>query len=172
MNSENVSISSSLCLACGLCCDGTLIGFVELSKEEMPAINKIMDFEEEQGHGFFLQPCKKYCDGCTVYADRPKQCGLFECGLLKSVDQKELAFNSALEIIDEVKQRKSVIEDSIASLQIELHSPSFYFRMVELKKVLLKAQSGATFTENHSALLAHITELDHLLIEKFDVSLN
>jgi len=109
MNVENVSDSSSLCLACGLCCNGTLIGFVSLDKREMPALKKIMDFEEEQGNGFFLQPCKKYCDGCTVYEDRPKQCGLYECGLLESFDQKELTFNSASVLIEEVQQSKSVI---------------------------------------------------------------
>ncbi len=172
MNSEKMSISSSLCLACGLCCDGTLIGFVQVSYEEKSAVKKIMEIEEEQGNGFFLQPCKKYCNGCTVYEDRPEQCGLFKCGLLNAVEQKELAFNSALDLIEEVKQKKQVIEAGIAHLQIDLQSPSFYFRMVELKKVLMKNSLNFTNSADHISLLASLIELDSLLIEKFDVSLN
>ena len=84
--------SSNICLSCGLCCDGTLIGFVQLESEEIPAIRELMDVEGVKDKGVFLQPCSKYCDGCTIYSQRPKQCASFKCGLLNSVEQKELDF--------------------------------------------------------------------------------
>lgn len=93
-----------------------------------------MDVEDEYGNGFFLQPCTSYCDGCSIYSQRPKQCANFECKLLKSVEQKQLNFDLAVETINEVKQRKTTIEEKLAPLQLNLQSQSFNFRMVELKK--------------------------------------
>jgi len=162
--------SSNICLSCGLCCDGTILGFVQLDNDEMPALKKIMDIEDEKGNGFFLQPCKKYCDGCTIYSQRPKQCGLFECGLLKSVEKKEIKFESALEIVNVVKQKRSAIAKNVALLNIELHSPSFYFRMVELKKLLEKNKAESSLTQNHLELIADLAHLDGLLSNEFDVS--
>lgn len=98
--------SLNICLPCGFCCDGTLIGHVQLNNEELPALKELMDIEDEKDNGFFLQPCSNYCDGCTIYSKRPKQCGNFECGLLKSFEQKELDFDSIIEIINEVKQKR------------------------------------------------------------------
>lgn len=167
---ENVSEASNICLSCGLCCDGTLIGFVELNNEEIPAIRELMEIEEVNGKGFFLHPCSKFCDGCTVYSKRPKQCGLFKCGLLKSVEQKELDFDSAVTTIDVVKQQKLAIEKKIEMLQIELLSGSFYFRMVELKKLLKKKTESAIQT--HQELLSDINQLDKLLLTKFGITLD
>lgn len=164
--------SSNICLSCGLCCDGTLIGFVHLDGDEIPAVKEVMDIEEADGQGFFLHPCKKYCDGCTIYAQRPKQCGKFKCGLLNSVEQKELAFDSAVETIGMVKQKKDAIEQNLATLPYELKSGSFYFKMVELKKLLQKPLPESALTQNHLKLVSDLEQLDTLLIEKFDVSLD
>lgn len=164
--------SSNICLSCGLCCDGTLIGFVQLDSDEIPAVKEVMDIEEANGQGFFLHPCKKYCDGCTIYAQRPKQCGKFKCGLLNSVEQKELDFDSAIETISVVKQKKDAIVQKLATLPFELKSGSFYFQMVELKKLLQKIKSESSLTQNHLALISDLEQMDSLLLEKFDVSLD
>ena len=163
---------SSICLSCGLCCDGTLIGFVHLDAEEVPEVRKHMNIEEERGHGFFLHPCQRYCDGCTIYAHRPKQCGLFKCGLLKSVEQEELQFANALEAIEELKALKSSIEENLISLAFELKSSSFYFRIVELKKRLMKLEQS-THLSNEDQLLRHsLKEFDALLLEKFELTID
>ncbi|WP_375239856.1 YkgJ family cysteine cluster protein [Aurantibacter sp.] len=162
---------SNICLPCGICCDGTLIGFVELENEELPRLKKIMDIEDERDHGFFLQPCKKYCNGCTIYSERPKQCGKFECGLLKSVEEKELEFDSALDIVNNAKQLRISIEKKLEVLDFELKSTSFYFKMVELKKVFSKKELDDTLTQNHLKLKKELIELDILLSDKFGVTL-
>lgn len=164
--------SSDFCLSCGLCCDGTLIGFVQLEREELPGLQELMDLEDVNGKGFFLQPCKNYCDGCSIYSHRPKQCGDFKCGFLKSFEQKELDFNSAIETVNAVKQQKNAIEKKLALLAIDLQSPSFYFKMVELKKFLQKKKAESTLTKKHLELLSDLKELDSLLLAKFGVSLN
>jgi len=162
--------SLNICLPCGLCCDGTLIGHVQLNREELSAVRELMDIEDESGNGFFLQPCSKYCDGCSIYSQRPKQCASFNCGLLKSHEEKKLDSDSAIEIINRVKQKKSTIEKSLVLLNIELQSQSFYFKMVELKKVLQKIKFESSIAQKHIELTADLKELDGLLIEKFGIS--
>ena len=163
---------ANICLSCGLWCDGSLVGFVELDREEVPKLIELMDLEDVDGNGFFLQPCKKYCDGCTIYPDRPKNCDKFNCGLLKSVENKEIEFDYAVERVQEVKKRKITIEKMIAQLKIELKSPSFYFKMVELKKVLQKAKVESFLMPIQEELSNELNELDSLILKEFGVSLD
>jgi Fe-S-cluster containining protein len=163
--------SLNICLSCGFCCDGTVIGFVQLGREELPVLRELMEIEDANGKGFFLQPCNNYCDGCNIYSKRPKQCTNFKCGLLKSLEQKELDFDSAIEMINVVKQKKIAIEKKLAILQFELQSQSFYFKMVELKKLLQKNKSESSLTQNHLELISDLEQLDSLLSKKFGVSL-
>lgn len=155
--------SSSICLSCGLCCDGTIIGFVELDREELPAMRQLLDLEEANGDGFFLQPCKNFCDGCGIYSKRPKQCASFKCGLLKSVEQKELGFDSAIEMIQELKQKKNAIEEKLAIQDLDPQSQSFHFKMVELKKVLQKEKSKSSLPQKQLELLSELKEFDKML---------
>ncbi len=106
-----MSDSSSLCLSCLLCCDGTLIGFIQVEKKEIPALKDLLEIEEDSnGDGVFLQGCNNLCDeGCTIYEKRPKQCKTFNCKLLKSVGENEIHFDSAVDVIKVVKQKKEVI---------------------------------------------------------------
>lgn len=167
-----MSDSSSICLSCLQCCNGTLIGFVQLEREEIPALKGLLEIEEDSnGDGIFLQPCKNLCDtGCTIYEKRPKQCAKFNCELLKSVEQKETDFDTAVEIINIVKQKRIDIEKRLETLPLELKSESFYFKMVELKKVLKKLESESALTPNHLALISDFEQLDILLPTKFGIS--
>ncbi|MBA9079608.1 hypothetical protein [Rufibacter quisquiliarum] len=148
-----------------------MIGFVQLGREELPVMREFMDVENTNGDGFFLQPCRNYCDGCTIYPNRPKQCANFECGLLKSVEQKELDFDSAVEIVNVLRQKRIAIEKKGALLPFDLQSPSFYFRMQELKKLLQKNKPEGPSTQTHLDLLSDLQQLDTLLSKEFGVSL-
>jgi Fe-S-cluster containining protein len=162
---------TNICLECGLCCDGTLIGFVELNKEEQPAIREIMQIEEVGGNGFFLHPCCKLgVDGCEIYAKRPHQCAIFKCGLLKSVENLKLNLESAVKIINEVRQKKLIIEEQIDTLDFNLQSHSFYFRVIELKKLIEKNEAEVSESLKHAELLSDLRELNALIISKFGIS--
>ncbi|GAB3203119.1 hypothetical protein GCM10027293_31820 [Pontibacter aydingkolensis] len=130
-----------------------------------------MDIEEASSDGVFIQPCEKYCNGCTIYSDRPKQCAAYNCELLESVLRKELDYTLAIEIIDVAKQRKSAIEEKLALLQIELQSQSFYFKMSELKKLYQNNEHELSSTPEFKDLIADIKQLDNLLSEKFGVKI-
>ncbi len=78
-----------LCPNCGLCCDSTLFADVELragdDAKQLAKLGLVLK-RKERTKTAFAQPCACF-DGklCTIYADRPKRCWLFECGLLKKV---------------------------------------------------------------------------------------
>lgn len=170
MNSQ--SVASKLCLSCGMCCDGTLIGHVQVDTNEVAALKELMLLEEEEDKAFFLQPCNKYCKSCTIYADRPKQCAAFSCGLLHAIEAQSLTFEAALAAIELVNDKKTSIEKSLTSLDFRLQSPSFYFKMVETKKILKKQEFSQSLSTNEQNLSSAIEKLDSLLLNTFGVTLD
>jgi len=167
-----MSDSENICLACGLCCDGTLIGFVQLEREELPRLKKLMEIEEIQDDGVILHPCNSFCERCTIYDERPKQCISFNCQLLKAVEQKEVPFKTATDIIAKVKEMKTSVQTKIKQEnQIKLKSESFYFQMVELKNVFNKLEATSSLTASQSLLAAEYEELNLLITENFGISL-
>ncbi|HEY3762595.1 MAG TPA: YkgJ family cysteine cluster protein [Verrucomicrobiae bacterium] len=89
-----------LCPNCGLCCDGTLFADVELRKgDDAKRLEKLGLSLHKKGKTkiAFAQPCACF-DGklCKIYADRPKRCRLFECGLLKRVEAGKMTAGAAL----------------------------------------------------------------------------
>ena len=103
----NESIES-LCPNCGLCCDSTLFADVELrAGDDVRRLKKLgLTLEKKTATKLaFAQPCACF-DGrlCQIYPDRPKRCGLFECGLLKRVAADEMTAGAALKKISEAKK--------------------------------------------------------------------
>ncbi|MFW6275291.1 MAG: YkgJ family cysteine cluster protein [bacterium] len=163
--------SLNICLSCGICCDGTLLGFVQLESEERSRLRKLMDIEEVGDKGFFFQPCSKLgCNGCTIYPDRPKKCGEFQCKMLKAFEKKELDFDSAISVINLVKQKRMTIEKHLTSLPVKLQSRSFYFKILELKNLLRQDKFRISLSEKHENLLSEIQELDQLAGQYFGIA--
>lgn len=161
--------SENICLACGICCDGTLIGFVEVEAAEFSSLKGVLEIEESDEIGFFLHPCEKFCEKCTIYDQRPKQCGMFECKVLKSYEQGKLDFKSASEIIEDVIQKKLAIEAQLASLEIVLKSGSFCFKMMEVKN-WFKHHSKIEKSSDQNDLMLKIENLNKVVMHHFGVS--
>jgi len=109
-----------LCPNCGLCCDSTLFADVELRAGDNAARLKALGLTlEKKGKTkiAFSQPCACF-DGklCKIYADRPKRCGLFECGLLKRVEADEMTAKAALKKISEAKEQAGKVRELLRSL--------------------------------------------------------
>ena len=117
-----------------------------------------------------MKPCTKFCGGCTIYSERPKQCGLFECKLLKNYGQADIDFKSATDIVKTVIEQKQAIEDQLVNLQITLKSPSFCFQMMELKTWLTHKNRETPLINAHAVLLADIETLNDLVMKHFGVS--
>jgi hypothetical protein len=103
-----VSNVDQLCLRCGLCCDSTLFADVELRRGDDPQRLAALGLQVQQKTKTKLaapQPCACF-DGklCQIYADRPRRCRLFECGLLKRVDGGGMTAGAALKKIAEARR--------------------------------------------------------------------
>jgi len=85
-NVHSTTEVDDICLACGLCCDGTLFSHVTLQDSDDSDALAILELEQVDDASSFVQPCQVLgsCGSCQVYHDRPVMCAKFECDLLKS----------------------------------------------------------------------------------------
>ncbi len=160
-----------LCLACGLCCDGTLFDNVHLGPgddaEKVKALGlPVMVSRAQTSIVFFRQPCTALCADrtCRVYADRPVQCRSFECGVFKDVRAGRIPFADALRLVKQARRRADKIRRLLRKLgDTEERRPlGDRFRRTQrrLESGIVDEVAGATFAElgvavHHLNLLAH-----------------
>jgi uncharacterized protein len=100
----------SLCLSCGLCCDGTMFREVPVTKAEAKALGRRALFNRARTR--MTQPCralKERC--CQVYDDRPAKCREFNCLVLQSLVRGDLTEAEARESIDDVLSRRARVAE-------------------------------------------------------------
>jgi uncharacterized protein len=110
---------SQLCPNCGLCCNGVLFADVELrgGDDARRLENLGLSLVKKGTKLAFAQPCACF-DGklCNIYADRPKRCRTFECGLLKRVQADETDAEAALKIIAKTKRQVEKVRGLLRQL--------------------------------------------------------
>ncbi len=161
----------SLCLACGMCCDGALFHHVQLEKgddaRKLKALGLPILVPRGQGTvARFPQPCSALCADrtCRIYADRPAQCRSFECGVFKDVVAGRLEAAAALRLVKRARQDA----DRILQLLRDLgdtdgtRSLNERFRRTQqrLEKGFASEEEGDAFAElslamHHFGLLTH-----------------
>jgi hypothetical protein len=108
----------TLCLKCGLCCDGTLFTHVALSKPE----------RERLGMEVLRQPCtrleKNGC--CSIYASRPGGCATFVCMLGRALEDGEVQLDEALQIVAEARSARLKIDALVPGPGSPLHRARQY----------------------------------------------
>lgn len=104
--------AEKLCLACGLCCDGTLFDNVQLGAGEDAKKLKALGLLVAVTRGraavtYFRQPCAALCAdrSCRVYAERPGQCRAFECGVYKDAQAGRIEEASALRLVKQARRK-------------------------------------------------------------------
>jgi hypothetical protein len=166
-----VNSAEKLCLACGLCCDGTLFDNVRLGAGDDAKGLKARGLPVAVTRGrtaitYFRQPCAALCADrtCRVYADRPGQCRAFECGVFKDAEAGRLAFASALRQVKSARRKADRIRELLRELgdTDEERSLGDRFRRTQRRMEAggVAAEAGATFAELGVAvhqfnLLAH-----------------
>jgi uncharacterized protein len=134
---EFMTPSEQLCLACGMCCDGTLFDGVQLEPaddaERLRALGlPVVVYRGHAPIARFPQPCAALGPDCAcrLYVDRPHQCRVFECGVFKKAKAGEIDFATALRLVkktrrkaDKVRQllRKLGDNDEVCSLGERFH---------------------------------------------------
>ncbi len=112
-----------LCLACGLCCDGTLFHHVTLEPgddaKRLKALGlPVVTSRAKTPATRFPQPCAGLCADrtCRLYADRPQQCRTFACGVFKDVQAGRLGLVPALKLVKEGREQSDHIRDLLREL--------------------------------------------------------
>jgi Fe-S-cluster containining protein len=98
-------MSSDLCSACGLCCDGTLYGRVVVDEAEAASLRRHHLPVVASGSDRALPlPCAAYVrQGCTIYVDRPRGCAHYECTLYRQLRTGEVGYPEAVARITETR---------------------------------------------------------------------
>lgn len=89
-----------------MCCDGTMFQIVRMQPGEVPAsLGKLgLKIRCRDGEYFMEQPCsalKEKC--CTVYAQRPVRCRLFNCQQLGRLENGETTEHDSMALILETR---------------------------------------------------------------------
>ena len=104
--------SENLCLACGLCCDGTLFSWVVLRPaDDVPRLAEAgVAAETVNGRQGLWQPCAGHHAGrCTVYQVRPCACATFRCKLLRRQEAGEIAPDQARAVVERARQFRDIV---------------------------------------------------------------
>ena len=117
MTSETSAAASRLCLACGLCCDGTLFQIVRMQPEDSPAELAALGLRMRQRDEdiWMEQPCaalKRLC--CTVYEKRPVRCRKFHCQQLTRLAAGKIEEGDALTIIADTRRLADRVRELLA----------------------------------------------------------
>jgi uncharacterized protein len=97
---------SSLCLPCGLCCDGSLFERARLQPGEIGLAAKLglILLPGNAQKPCFSQPCSAFKNGiCNIYERRPDVCIGFKCKLLQKYENGQLGLPEALESVRRVR---------------------------------------------------------------------
>ena len=94
----------SICIGCGLCCDGTVVTHLAVRDESdlgAPLRGLGVEIIAAADPPVFELPCPAVCDGvCTIHSlHRPSACSQFECALSQGVLDGRVAFEEARMLI-------------------------------------------------------------------------
>ena len=98
-------MTTSICVGCGLCCDGTVLSHLAVADESdlgWPLRMLGVELIVQSDPPVFALPCPAVRDGlCTVYeTHRPSACAQFSCDLLVAVEEGRVHDAAARRIID------------------------------------------------------------------------
>jgi len=161
---------TQLCPACGLCCNGVLFGDVELqrgdSAKQLDSLG--MELFRKGRKTAFSQPCSCF-DGklCGIYADRPKQCRAFECGLLKRVNTGKTTAGAALKKIAETRRRADAVLKLLRELGNSDETKPLNQRYAAVAAQPIVLSAGEAAVERRGELLMAVARLVESLDRDF-----
>jgi uncharacterized protein len=95
----------SVCLSCGLCCDGSLFNRVPLGPTEQVPESKLAVVTNALGGRHVPQRCAALQGTvCQVYEARPLACRCYECLLFGALREGEVSLPEALQVVSRAQQ--------------------------------------------------------------------
>ena len=163
-----------LCLACGLCCDGTLFDNVRLGPGDDAKQLKSLGLPVSVSRSrtpltFFRQPCAALCADrtCRLYADRPGQCRTFECGVFKDAHAGRINFAAALRLVKQARRRADHVRQLLRQLGDTEEHRSLNERFRRTQRRLESGSVDAADADTFAELSVAVHTLKLLAHEKF-----
>jgi len=148
---SRASEATTLCKACGLCCNGHLFSWVRLKAVELAPLQKlglnvIRSDPRQRG---FTQPCPMWNGVCTIYEsqDYPRGCDSYRCKLLRQLLDESVSLPKALRT---VQKTMKMIREVDMFLPV---SPTASFRE-RLITQMEQRNADADFLQKANELLA------------------
>jgi len=108
----------SICISCGLCCDGTVYEhgapYPDDDIKPLQALGVIVG----EDHRFHM-PCPAHCGVCTIFQQSPQACRDFECKLLARLSRGEVTRQDALAVIEKIKALRDKIRAGIQTAGVD-----------------------------------------------------
>jgi uncharacterized protein len=169
------SIPDTLCLACGLCCNGVLFKDVELQTGDNAARLLAAGLpikpprSGSRGKTKFPQPCAALCgdNRCRIYAERPARCRQFECLLFQSVARGEVEISSALRTVRTAHRRAEKVRGLLRELGEENETLALSLRFQKTQRRLERDLPDEETASSYADLTLAVHDLNLLLREKF-----
>lgn len=168
--SSSETAAASLCASCGMCCDGVLFHSVELQPGDHPRqlASLGLKLRRKKGVEFFLQPCAAHRDengscSCSIYAERPKRCRLFNCRQILAVESGAITEAEASEKIREARSRVARVKELMGHVGETNPNRSLAHRVANA----LTLPEGEGRTPLHEELDSAMRELEHFLEKEF-----
>lgn len=157
MQPEVANLPASICVGCGICCDGTLHpnARVRPGDEEGVLAAGLEIIVQDDGKQAFPLPCPHVrCGSCSIYAARPNVCRTYRCALLKGAEAGEVSVDDARRLIG----RAHSLLGAIRTLRPEVKT--------QRQRFALARELESNFAELGSAdreLLLNVAALEFLL---------
>lgn len=104
-------LTDTLCLQCGLCCNGVLFADVRPEPGDQSPLFT--------GRSRVNQPCPAFDAGtcaCAIYTERPARCRKFECRQFLGVQAGDITTEAALKRIRNARKLAAKVENLLAEL--------------------------------------------------------
>jgi len=161
----------SLCVGCGMCCDGTMYKSVDVEVgDQLPLLEAegIALYTEEK-FTFFRQPCTAFdTDRCKIYESRPTVCREYRCLLLRRLDAGEANPADAVALV----ARTTALRDRVRSGLMAFLETAERVPLGELYRRMLSKLDAASDPEaarrEASELLFDVVALRVILAREFE----
>jgi Fe-S-cluster containining protein len=168
----NPDDANSLCLECGLCCNGVIFADVQLRPADnavrLRALGLAFAQKSKAGIEKFKQPCTAFggCK-CNIYSERPAYCRQFECLLLKSVKAGEVKISEARRVIRAALKQAETVKRLLRELGDAEETLALNKRFQRIQRKVERGPCGKGVAHTFGELTLAVHELNMLLSERF-----
>jgi Fe-S-cluster containining protein len=166
--------ANSLCLECGLCCNGVIFADVQLQSGDNAARLQVLGLAFLKNRKSpivnrkFRQPCTAFAGcKCNIYSERPTYCREFECLLLKHVKAGEIEPGQALRTIRSTLKQVENVKNLLRQLGDTDETLALSKRFRRMRRKVEGGPWNKEIAHTFGELTLAVHDLNVLLSEKF-----